>query len=212
MTHGLGVNRGADRDAEQSRLQLKPNAPASTYLDGAWWPRSTQLAAELPDLVEALSDRLGEVAVVGYHRNAWTQTPPQMQIADATVQLQGFTSDEPASVILIGRDGRRVTLLVIPPGASEAVARDEFDVASEDLGDIPSANNRAERVAAQSVAEVAAQLTRHEGSGDPQRTAEIARWCQEAAQQFVDAPIQAFVPILVHHIVRNRMVGTHPAT
>jgi hypothetical protein len=212
MTHGLGVNRGADRDAEQSRLQLKPNAPASTYLDGAWWPRSTQLAAELPDLVEALSDRLGEVAVVGYHRNAWTQTPPQMQIADATVQLQGFTSDEPASVILIGRDGRRVTLLVIPPGASEAVARDEFDVASEDFGDIPSANNRAERVAAQSVAEVAAQLTRHEGSGDPQRTAEIARWCQEAAQQFVDAPIQAFVPILVHHIVRNRMVGTHPAT
>jgi hypothetical protein len=59
---------------------------------------------------------------------------------------------------------------------------------------------------------VAAQLARHEGRGDPQRTAEIVRWCQEAAQQFVHAPIQAFVPILVHHIVRNRMVGTHPAT
>jgi hypothetical protein len=159
-----------------------------------------------------LSDRLGEVAVVGYHRNAWTQTPTQMQVADATVQLQGFTSDEPASVILIGRDGRRVTLLVISPGASEAVAREKLDAASSDAGDADPANNQAERVAARSAAEVAAQLARHEGRDDPQRTAEIARWCQEAAQQFVNAPIQAFVPILVHHIVRNRMVGTHPAT
>ena len=116
MTHGLGVSRGAGRDGGEPRLQLKPNRPESTYLDGAWWPRSTQLAIELPVLVEALSDRLGKVAVVGYHRNAWTQTPPQMQVAGATVQLQGFTSDEPASVILIGRDGRRVTLLVISPG------------------------------------------------------------------------------------------------
>jgi hypothetical protein len=116
MTHGLGVSRGAGRDGGEPRLQLKPSRPESTFLDGAWWPRSTQLAIELPVLVEALSDRLGEVAVVGYHRNAWTQTPTQMQVADATVQLQGFTSDEPASVILIGCDGRRVTLLVISPG------------------------------------------------------------------------------------------------
>jgi len=35
---------------------------------------------------------------------------------------------------------------------------------------------------------------------------------RDGAQQFVNAPIQAFVPILVHHIDRNRMVGTHPAT
>jgi len=212
MTHGLGVSRAAGRDGGEPRLQLKPNRPQSTYLDGAWWPRSTQLAIERPVLVEALSDRLGEVAVVGYHRNAWTQTRTQMQVADATVQLQGFTSDEPASVILIGRDGRRVTLLVISPGASEAVAREELDAASADAGDADPANNQAERVAARSAAEVAAQLARHEGRDDPQRTAEIARWCQEAAQQFVHAPIQAFVPILVHHIVRNRMVGTHPAT
>ena len=143
MTHGLGVSRGAGRDGGEPRLQLKPSRPESTFLDGAWWPRSTQLAIELPVLVEALSDRLGKVAVVGYHRNAWTQTPPQMQVAGATVQLQGFTSDEPASVILIGRDARRVTLLVISPGASAAVAREEFDAASADVGDADRANNQA---------------------------------------------------------------------
>jgi hypothetical protein len=74
-----------------------------------------ELAAEQPALVEALSDRLGELAVVGYHRNAWTQAPPQMQIERGTAQLQAFTSDEPATVILIGHDRRRVTLRVISP-------------------------------------------------------------------------------------------------
>lgn len=73
-----------------------------------------------------------------------------------------------------------------------------------------SGNNRAEQVVARAVTEVAAQLARHEGRADPDRTAEIARWCAEAAQQFVAAPVQTFVPILVHHIVRNRMDTAHP--
>jgi hypothetical protein len=56
------------------------------------------------------------------------------------------------------------------------------------------------------VDDVAAKLASHEGLGDEQRTAQIKRWCEEAAQQFVDAPVQAFVPILVEHVVRNRMM------
>ena len=60
--------------------------------------------------------------------------------------------------------------------------------------------------------EVAAQLARHEGRGDPQRAAEITRWCEETARQFVNAPIQAFVPILVEHIVRRRMDAGRAAT
>lgn len=211
MSHGLGVSVPAGRDAEKSRLQLKPHALASTYLDGAWWPRSTQLPDELLGLVEALSDRLGALAVVGYHLNAWTQAPPQMQIDGQSVQLQGFTSDEPATVILIGHDGRCITLQVISPAATGIIARQELDAASANFGDSPPADNRAERVIARSVTEVAAQLARHEGRSDPERTAEIAQWCEEAAQQFVDAPIQAFVPILVHHIVRNRMGAPHTA-
>jgi hypothetical protein len=191
-------------------LQLKPHPPASTHLDGAWWPRSTELSAELPLLIEALSDRIGAVAVVGYHRNAWTPAPPLMQIADDPVHLEGFTSDEPATVILIGHDGRRVTLRVISPAATEVVGRRELDAAAEELGDFDSWNTRAEQVVARSVTEVAAQLARHEGRADPDRTAEIARWCEEAAQQFSNAPVQTFVPILVHHIVRNRMDTPRP--
>ena len=212
MTHGLGVSRGAGRDRGEPRLQLKPSRPESTFLDGAWWPRSTQLAIELPVLVEALSDRLGEVAVVGYHRNAWTQTPTQMQVADATVQLQGFTSDEPASVILIGRDGRRVTLLVISPGASEAVAREKLDAASSDAGDADPANNQAERVAARSAAEVAAQVGPPRGARRPsahRRDRTVVPGGRSTVRQCTDPGLRAD-PGPSHSPQPH--VGTHPVT
>ncbi len=206
------VSPGVIEADSAPRLQLTPNSLASAYVDGAWWPRSTQLAIELPALVTALSDRLGQVAVVGYHLNAWTETPPQAQITGLTVHLQGFTSDEPDSVILIGRDGRRITLRVIAPEASEQVAREELDAASKRAGGGIAVTSEAERAAARSVTEVAAQLARHEGRGDPQRAAEITRWCEETARRFVNAPIQAFVPILVEHIVRCRMDAGPAAT
>jgi hypothetical protein len=212
MTRDSRVSFRPSGDGGEPRLQLQPTARASTHLDGAWWPWSSQLAIELPTLVEDLSERLGLVAVVGYHHNARTQTPQEMQIADETVQLQGFSSDQPATVILIGRDGRRVTLRVIPPDANPTTARQELDAASEQLDDAVSTDDQAEQVTARSVTEVAAQLARHQSHGDRERPAEIARWCQAAAQQFVSMPIQAFVPILVHHIVRNRMAAAQPAT
>jgi hypothetical protein len=56
---------------DENRLQLKPYRSALEHLDGAWWPRSTSLADELPDVVAALSDRLGRIVMVGYRRNGW---------------------------------------------------------------------------------------------------------------------------------------------
>ncbi|HEX6356711.1 DUF5994 family protein [Actinophytocola sp.] len=51
--------------AEQSlRVKLKPTAPTTRdagYVDGAWWPRSRDPAAELPALSEALAARLGVI-------------------------------------------------------------------------------------------------------------------------------------------------------
>ncbi len=188
----------------ENRLQLKPYRAVSEHLDGAWWPRSSNLVGELPDLVASVSDRLGQVVMVGYRRNGWEETPPLVQIAGHTIELLGFTSDEPASVILIGEDGRHVTLQVIRPDASEEVARQALEQAQ-----VPADTDvaPASRVA-RSVADVADKLARHEGLGDEKRTAQIKRWCEEAAAQFVDAPVQTFVPILVEHVVRNRMMET----
>jgi hypothetical protein len=212
MTDDLQVSRPAVDAANEPRLQLKPDPPTPAYLDGVWWPRSPQLAVELPGLIARLSDRLGQVTVVGYHLDAWPGTPPQVEIAGLTVQLQGFTSNEPASVIVFGRDGHYVTLLVIPSDVSDEIARQELDAVPQSANGGVTVNDEAQRTAAQSLIEVAAQLARHEGRGDVQRTAEITQWCEQAAQQFSNAPIQAFVPILVEHIVRNRMDAPRPAS
>jgi hypothetical protein len=193
------VGRSVVDAASEPRLQLKPDPPASAYLDGVWWPRSTQLAVELPGLVARLSERLGQVTMVGYHLDAWPEAPPQVEIAGLTVQLQGFTSNEPASVIVFGRDGRYLTLLVIPPDVSDEIARQQLDAGSQRADAGIAVNNESERAAAKSLIDV-------------QRAAEITRWCEEAAQQLISAPIQAFVPILVEHIVRNRMDAPRPAT
>ena len=212
MKDYLQASRPVVDAASELRLQLKPDPPASAYLDGVWWPRSTQLAIELAGLVARLSDRLGQVTMVGYHLDAWPETPAQIEIAGLTVQLQGFTSHEPASVIVFGRDGHYLTLLVIPSDVSDEIAQQELDAVSQSADAGVTVNDEAQRAAAQSLIEVAAQLARHEGRGDVQRAAEITRWCEEAAQQFISAPIQAFVPILVEHIVRNRMDAPRPAT
>ena len=52
MTSGLITNplRPSGPDADV-RLRLKPAAPTSGHVDGSWWPRSRDLAAELPDLL-----------------------------------------------------------------------------------------------------------------------------------------------------------------
>jgi uncharacterized protein DUF5994 len=186
------------------RLRLKPYRAVLEHLDGAWWPRSTNLVDELPDLVTSLSDRLGKVVMVGYRRNGWAQTPPLAEIAGHTIELLGFTSDEPASIILIGENGRHITLHVIRPDSNEEIARQALEQAAIPADTQIAPAGRA--TVARSVADVADKLARHEGLSDEQRTAQIGRWCEEAAQQFVDAPVQTFVPILVEHIVRNRMI------
>jgi len=193
----------------ETRLQLKPFRPALEHIDGAWWPRSRRLADEVPGLVTSLAERLGPIVMVGYHHNGWEDTPPQLEIAGHTVEFVGFSSDEPASVILIGQDGHHLTLHVIPPEATDQSGRQAFDeLRMLTEADISSVSRS---TVARSIADVADKLAKHEGRDDEQRTAEIKAWCETAAQQFVEAPIQAFVPVLVEHIVRNRMIESRAA-
>jgi len=152
--------------------------------------------------------------MVGYHHNGWDDSPQLLEIDGHTVELLGFDSAEPASVILIGKDGRHLTLRVIPPEASDQSARLALDE-ERNSSDVEVAA-AARSLVARSVADVAGKLAQHEGRGDAQRTAQlrpqIRQWCEEAAQQFVHAPLQTFVPILVEHIVRNRLLESRRAS
>jgi hypothetical protein len=191
--------------AGDDRLRVTPHSlsSSSAALGGAWWPSSQQLVAELPPLLASLSDCMGRVVAVGYRREDWADTPPQATVNGEAVDLLGFDSAEVASVILIGHDGHHLTLRVIAPESDAHDARLVLDAVpdepAEDAGAMRSG------AAVRILADVAQRLATHEGLHDDERTAQIQRWCDEAATQFETARVQSFVPILVEHIVYNQM-------
>lgn len=101
--------------ARTPRLRLKPKAPQSGYVDGAWWPHSDDLRSELPDLLAVLSVRLGRIDRVLYHLNAWAEAPRKLITGGRTVRLDGYRLQPINTIDVLGLDGDRLTLLVIPP-------------------------------------------------------------------------------------------------
>jgi hypothetical protein len=104
------------------RLKLKPKAPATGYVDGAWWPRSIDLPTELRPLVEVLAIRLGRVERVSYHLGAWDAASRRINVDGRLLRLGGYHSQNPHTVDVIGLNGRRLTLLVLPPSTAAATA------------------------------------------------------------------------------------------
>jgi hypothetical protein len=104
------------------RLRLRPKALTTGYVDGAWWPRSRDLAAELPALLAVLAVRLGEIPRVSYNLTEWETAPPEVAAAGVRVRLSGFWSRPPHTVDVVAGDRRRLTLLLVPPDSSPSVA------------------------------------------------------------------------------------------
>lgn len=113
--------------AEQSsRVQLKPAEPTtevSGHVDGAWWPRSRDLAAELPALFAALAARLGVIERMAYNLNEWLPAGRRLQAGTSRVSLGGFRYQGANTIDVVGTRRRRVTLLVVPPDTSAETAR-----------------------------------------------------------------------------------------
>jgi len=112
---------GSDTDV---RLRLKPTAPSSGHVDGSWWPRSRDLAAELPSLLAAVTARVGSTERVSYHLGDWGPAARSVDVGGGfAVRLSGFRFQQSDTIDVLGPQ-RRITLLVIPPETS-AQAADE---------------------------------------------------------------------------------------
>ncbi|PZF80858.1 DUF5994 family protein [Jiangella anatolica] len=97
-------------------------------VDGAWWPRSRDLAAELPALLAALSRRGLEVARVAYHRDSWDGQPSSLPVAGGIVRLGWFRTIDPHLVSITGLDIQdRQDLLVIAATSDPRLAARVFD-------------------------------------------------------------------------------------
>jgi Family of unknown function (DUF5994) len=102
------------------RLKLKSRAQSSGHVDGGWWPRSRDLRAELPPLAKVLAVRLSSVRRVEFARASWKAAPASIDVGGHTVRLEGSDMQDENLLHVIGRDGRRVILVVVPPEASDA--------------------------------------------------------------------------------------------
>jgi uncharacterized protein DUF5994 len=103
--------------AHTPRLRLKSKAPQSGYVDGAWWPHSDDLTAELPDLLSVLSVRLGPIGRVIYNMNEWATPPKKLPTGGRTVRLDGYRLQPVNTVEVLGLNRDKIVLLVISPDA-----------------------------------------------------------------------------------------------
>lgn len=118
----------AEISPEPPRLSMKPRAQSSGCVDGAWWPRSRNLPAELPDLAAGL----GRVERVSYNLSTWdVSAPGRITVDGRRVRLDGFRSQHPHSVEVTTTDRRRLTLLVVPPESTPASAHRMLATASQ---------------------------------------------------------------------------------
>ena len=102
------------------RLRLEPpprdppQRPAGA-VNGAWWPHTDDLGAELPDLLTALSARLDPVERIVYHPDDWAWKPTPLPFHGRTVGLEADPVQPTGTISVIGVDGTQVAFLVVPP-------------------------------------------------------------------------------------------------
>lgn len=98
------------------RLSLEATLSRDGMFDGAWWPRSRDIRAELPGLITALTAHLGPIARVGLDTGAWDDVPRVLMIDGLAVRVGRFSaSDDTISVTRGLQD--HFLLLVVPPWA-----------------------------------------------------------------------------------------------
>ncbi|MEV5714569.1 DUF5994 family protein [Amycolatopsis mediterranei] len=115
----------------EPRLRLKPEAPATGHVDGAWWPRTHDLSAELPALLAVVAVRLGRIDRVAYHLGEWPASRHRITFDTGVVRLEGFRSQHAGTLTVIGWNRHRLTLLVVPPETGPDVAEHALATAAD---------------------------------------------------------------------------------
>ena len=104
------------------RLMLEPAGSTRVLLDGGWWPRSADPAAELPGLILALDQVRGRITRLILSIDGWDPRPRRLTVAGRLLRLGYFTSQPTALLIAVCDNGGRVDLLVVPPDTARLTA------------------------------------------------------------------------------------------
>lgn len=117
------------------RISLAPLGSAPALLDGAWWPRSRDLGAELPSLVAVLDPLWGRITRVTVNPTHWPADFPRKVPVDGHVVKVGWflAEQDPHQLLLLSYRTSRWDLLVIPPETDPATAAWLMTAASDPL-------------------------------------------------------------------------------
>ncbi|MEV1023218.1 DUF5994 family protein [Streptomyces sp. NPDC050264] len=105
-----------------ARISLK-SPTGQGLLDGAWWPRSRDLSAELPALADALDPLWGRITRVAVNPMLWPVVPRKVTVHERVLKVGWFTPElDPHKLLLLSYGSGRRDLLVIPPETTAANA------------------------------------------------------------------------------------------
>lgn len=111
---------GRRRSASPIRLTLA--AAHGADLDGAWWPRTESIAAELSDFIDALRDSLGRVVDIRVNWSSSDAIPNLDMLTRRGVAAIPGWKDRPQRIITVIGSQARVNLLVVPNETTSALA------------------------------------------------------------------------------------------
>ncbi|MGW3124092.1 DUF5994 family protein [Streptomyces sp. NPDC001107] len=123
--------------APTARLALKPLSPSPepVELDGAWWPRSRDLAQELAPLTDVLDPMWGRITRIAVNPRYWPIIPRRIFVNGHVVKVGWFTSElDPHKILLLSGTSVLRNLLVVPPETDDAAAARLMSAASAGAG------------------------------------------------------------------------------
>jgi hypothetical protein len=112
------------------RLHLQPTLSRRSLLDGGWWPRSTDPATELPQLILALNEDQSPVRRVLLGPAGWDSHPLRIPVA-GRVRFVWFTAQPAGLLCALRSNGERIDLLVVPADTHPVTARAAMALAAQ---------------------------------------------------------------------------------
>ncbi|MEU0599937.1 DUF5994 family protein [Streptomyces sp. NPDC006393] len=118
--------------AARLRLGAQPGqGDAVRRIDGAWWPRSYDLTAELPGLLAALPLRWGHITSVLVNGAMWSLSGDGVPVEDQQVHLRRTGPSRAEDTVCLLTPGQgRWDLLVVPPAATAEEAERLMETAT----------------------------------------------------------------------------------
>lgn len=115
------MNASARGRRMASPVRLAVAVELDGELDGAWWPHTASVARELPELIEGLSGRLGEITDISVNWSAFAGAPGFDALKQAKMADPERVIGHQRMMMVTG-SAASANLLVIPCRTSGALA------------------------------------------------------------------------------------------